>query len=197
MSNLNTRTQFHNVIISLKNVNVGNTLERLKEYCNSNYQVYGFIVHDKDVGEDGTPKTPHIHLVGIYRNNRTRLSTTIKEMSENVFVSTLAISIDKASDLNGSFQYLIHKNNESKHQYDIEEIITNLSREELDVYLQRPSNGVSLEKIIEVITFNQSKIQIMRLLGFEVYARYRNVINDIYYEIHEAGNFVNRYAREE
>ena len=81
MSNLNTRTQFHNVIISLQNVNLSETLSRLKEYCNSNYQVYAFITHDKDIKEDGTPKTPHIHLVGIYRNNRTRLSTTIKEMS--------------------------------------------------------------------------------------------------------------------
>ena len=59
-----------------------------------------------------------------------------------------------------------------------------------------PSNGISLEKIIEVILQKSKQNTNYALVGLEVYLRYRNVINDIYYETYEVKIFANEQFRD-
>lgn len=185
MSTLSTQTSNINVVISLNGLTDDEKVKaRLKEFCDEKMSLYAFIIHDKDINEDGSLKTKHVHLVGKLKNNRRRLSSTLLDIATALECSTLAVSIDKMQDLVGSIQYLIHKNNSAKHQYDKGYIITNLSEGELDTYLNSDSKSMSIEYLIDVIMTHPSKMDIMRIIGLTYYHLYRNVINDIYREIY-------------
>lgn len=188
MATLETRTAKVNAIISLKDKDINAIrsaiMVDLKSWCENNCDIFAFILHDKDVLENGEIKTPHIHLVFIYKTNRKRLNTILTDLAQYIGVNTLAISIDKMSDLVGSLQYLIHKNNSDKHQYDINDITTNISSGEMTTYMASDSKSMSIEYLIGVISKNRSKIDIMREIGLTYYHMYRNVINDIYNEIY-------------
>lgn len=188
MATLETRTAKINVIISLKgydDARISCILSQLKTYCESHSDIYAMILHDKDVLESGEIKTKHIHLVAILKNNRRRLSSTLDEIATYCQLNTLAVSIDKMSDLVGSLQYLIHKHNPEKHQYDIKNIVTNIGSGELHTYMASDSKSMSIEYLIDVICLHKNKIDIMRTIGLQYYHLYRNVIIDIYREIWE------------
>lgn len=191
MSNLETRTAKINVVISLKDKSFdmikSAIMVDLKTWCENNCDIFAFILHDLDILENGEKKTNHIHLVALLKTNRKRLSTTLSDLSAFISVPTLAISIEKMSDLVGSLQYLIHKNNSEKHQYTEKDIITNISSGELATYMASDSKAMSIEYLIGVVEKNHSKIEIMRIIGLNYYHLYRQVINDIYNETY--GNY--------
>lgn len=190
MATLTTQTAKINVIISLKECpRIDGVINRLKAYCEEYMNIYAFILHDKDLLEDGTIKTPHIHLCGLLKNNRRRLSSTLDDIATFCNVSTFAVTIDKMSDIVGSIQYLIHKNDSSKHQYDIKKIVTNISEGELNTYMNSDSKSISIEYLVDVVLKHRSKIDIMREIGLTYYHLYRNTINDIYKEIYETENY--------
>lgn len=188
MSNLETRTAKVNAVISLKDKTYDNIksaiMVDLKTWCENHCDIFAFILHDKDILENGEKKVNHIHLVCLMKTNRQRLSTILADLSGFIGVGTLAISIEKMSDLVGSLQYLIHKNNSEKHQYSETDITTNISSGELATYMASDSKAMSIEYLIDVIEKNRSKIEIMRTIGLNYYHLYRQVINDIYNEIY-------------
>lgn len=184
MAQLTTRTAKINVVISLKSVkNVGVILDNLKRYCDDYMQLYAYILHDKDILDDGTLKTPHIHLVGLLKHNTSRLCTTINNIDDYIHTGTLAITIDKMSDIVGSIQYLVHKNDTNKYQYPFENIVSNISIGELNTYMNSDARCMSIEYLIDIVEHTRSRIEIMRKIGLSNYHQYRNVINDIYNEI--------------
>lgn len=188
MATLTTQTAKINAIISLKDLDksrIDSILEDLKKWCEQSTNLYAFILHNKDVLENGEIKTPHIHLVAIMKSNRKRLSTTLSDIAEFIDVNTLAISIDKMSDIVGSLQYLIHKNNPDKHHYEERDIITNISQGEMSTYMASDCKSMSIEYLVGVIEKHRSKIDIMREIGLTYYHLYRNTINDIYKEVWE------------
>ena len=81
-----------------------------------NNAVYAFILHDKDIYEDGTPKLPHYHIYLKYKNARDF------ETIQNHFQGA---HIEQANDEKSCIQYLTHKNDENKYQYNPEEVKTN------------------------------------------------------------------------
>lgn len=188
MPNLTTQTAKINAVISLKDKSYNSIksaiMVDLKEWCDVNCKMYAFIMHDSDILETGEHKTNHIHLVALLNSNRCRLSTTLNNLSAATGVDTLAISIDKCQDFNGSIQYLIHKNNDDKYQYDVNDIVTNLTDSELNIYLSAEGDSISLESLIAVIKRYRSMIDIIRAVGLGVYRVYRNVIWDIYSEVY-------------
>ena len=188
MSNLTTQTAKINVIISLKDYDLEEAkcgmFPHLTNWCEANCKMYAYILHDKDTLENGSAKTPHIHLIALLNSNRTRLSTTLNNLADSIGVCSLAISIDKVSDFNGSIQYLVHKNNNDKYQYNVLDITTNMTKGELDVYLNSEGKGISLENLITIIKRNKNITDIIRDVGLNNYRLYRNVIWDIYAELH-------------
>lgn len=183
---LETQTPRINVVISLKDINdIDSIIYRLKDYCNSNCNLYAFILHDKDILENGEKKTNHIHLVAILKSNRKRLSTTLSHLSTALMLNPLAISIERLSDLVGSLHYLIHKDNKDKYQYHESDIVTNITSGELTTYMASDSKSMSIEYLIDVVSHNRSKIEIMRIIGLTYYHLYRATINDIYRETWE------------
>lgn len=188
MVSLTTQTGKINAVISLKDINIetinNNILKSLKVWCENNCQLFAFILHDKDILEDGEKKTNHIHLVALMKTNRKRLSTILGDLASFLGLNTFAISIDKMSDIVGSLQYLVHKNNADKHKYELAAITTNISSGEMATYMTSDSKSMSIEYLIGVVESNRSKIEIMRIVGLTYYHLYRHVINDIYNEIY-------------
>lgn len=188
MASLTTQTGKINAVISLKDIHI-ETIKKyifksLKVWCENNCQLFAFILHDKDILADGEKKTNHIHLVALMKTNRKRLSTILGDLASFVGLNTFAISIDKMSDIVGSLQYLIHKNNADKFKYDLSNVITNISTGEMATYMASDSKSMSIEYLIGVVETNRSKIDIMRIVGLTYYHLYRHVINDIYNEIY-------------
>lgn len=193
MPSLTTQTAKINVIISLKDKSYdaikGAIMVDLLNWCQAHCKMYAYILHDKDVLDNGELKTPHIHLVALLNSNRCRLSTTLNNLSAVICVNEMAITIDRCSDFNGSIQYLIHKNNNDKYQYNVLDITTNMPQGELDVYLNSNSGCVSLESLVSIIKRHRNIVDIIRDVGLNNYRLYRNVIWDIYADIHN--NYVN------
>lgn len=77
---------------------------------------YAYILHDKDTLGTGELKNEHIHLVLSFDNARS---------FESVLKAYPGAHIEKALNLKSSLQYLLHKNDKTKHQYTDNEIITN------------------------------------------------------------------------
>lgn len=80
-----------------------------------NIQSFAYIEHNKDVNEDGTSKTSHIHLL-VYSKDGIRLTSLVPYFTEN---TRLEIPINTFS----AFQYLTHANDPSKYQYSPYEVV--------------------------------------------------------------------------
>lgn len=86
---------------------------------------YAYITHDKDFNDDG-PVSKHYHIVLWFKNKNSIRFKTLKE----VFPFG---SIQTCESVNACVQYLIHKNNEEKFQYNKDEIFSNVeSQDEFD-----------------------------------------------------------------
>lgn len=83
---------------------------------------YAYIVHDKDNEEQ-----PHVHIVLNYENRRN--FNGIVQLFKGAHV-------EPCKYFNQSMRYLIHKDDENKHQYDFDEIITNYKDDELKVIME-------------------------------------------------------------
>lgn len=86
----------------------------------TNCQFY-YILHDKDNDE-----LPHYHLVINYKNAHFFNSLRLKYYGAH---------LETCNYLNLSIQYLIHKNNPEKYQYDVSSICTNDVFESVDFML--------------------------------------------------------------
>lgn len=75
-------------------------------------------LHDKDVNElTGEPKKPHWHIIISFFNK--------KSYKQAIVISELlnAPEPQRVRDLQGSVQYLWHRNNPEKYQYDKNEVV--------------------------------------------------------------------------
>ena len=87
---------------------------------------WAYILHDKDINPDGTPKKAHYH---IYLNFGT-------SQDIELVCSWFQLPINQAEKIKGRkkdiLKYLIHKNAPTKFQYDINDIKTNITDINLD-----------------------------------------------------------------
>lgn len=74
-------------------------------------------LHDKDINDDGSPKKPHRHVVVAYGNTTTEKN--IQQISDKIG-GTKVIPV---MSLRGYYNYLTHKDNPEKAQYDSNEIL--------------------------------------------------------------------------
>ena len=73
--------------------------------------------HDKDIKDDGTKKKPHYHCIIQYPN-----TTTYKTIVEMVKPLGCNEYVEPVRSIRGMYDYLTHKNNPEKAQYDESEI---------------------------------------------------------------------------
>lgn len=98
--------------------NEDKTHKKALEYIKNNYD-YAFIMHDKDKNEEGDVKKSHTHVVVSFPNAKWNSA-----LSEELGITMNYI--EKCRSLENALEYLIHFNDDSKEQYDIEEVHGNL-----------------------------------------------------------------------
>lgn len=106
----NYRSRTHCLLLYPEDKTHMNALEYIKQY----YQ-YAYILHDKDFTDDGTIKKSHYHVVVQFKN--AKWNTSIAEelkITDNY--------IQQCRNLELALEYLIHRNEETKFQYDIDEV---------------------------------------------------------------------------
>lgn len=188
MANLNTQTGKILLVINFEDKVINESLiDNLKSWLETNTKQYAYILHDKDVLEDGSPKTPHVHVVCNMNNSKQRIATILNDLTKALEISAFLVTIDKYSSFNASLQYLIHKNNEEKHQYDINDIVTNIPKQELDLFMKydTQSEELTAERLIDVVKKAHKRTDIMREVGLFNYRINRPVIMDIAQELNK------------
>lgn len=188
-SNLDTQTPYLWIIFGRQNSPLKEDFnvyyEKLYAWCKINARLWAFIGHDKDTNEDGTPKFRHIHaLIVLKEGVKPRLSTSLNRLSEVVGIPTIDIDIEKADNINSCIRYCIHRGYPLKWQYTTEELQTNLTKEELDEFLNTEEKAFTGNYLINLIVIcNYSVVTILKQIGLQNYCKYRNVIKDIIQEL--------------
>lgn len=143
-------------------------------------QRYAYILHDCDINAEGEEKTPHIHIYAEFTASGRRLGTYLNLLQSYTGLNPLSISIEKATDPEAVIQYLVHKNAPEKFQYPVEQVITNIPKEELDMIMSHEDTAFTVDYIQSVWNDTKPfKSDFIRIIGLERYRMYRNVIKDI------------------
>lgn len=91
---------------------------------NSVVDEYAYILHDRDVKDDGTPKESHIHFLLVLRRSR-RLSDIQSCMKKTLDGNVMLQPCHSVSD---SYGYLTHDNDDNKVQYDESDIVSSADK---------------------------------------------------------------------
>lgn len=141
--------------------------------------IYASILHDKDIDNNGVLKNPHYHLI-IKVDKRIRGKTLLYKLVEIFKTNVENIQINECFNFISSIQYLIHKNDNDKYQYDSDYIMHNMGQA-LNMYLDANGKDIELttEMIIDIVSSVQDTIDIIKSIGIYRYNALRNTIYDI------------------
>lgn len=114
--------------------------EEILTIITQKFSEWAYILHDKDIDDDGNPKKLHYHWIG---KGDPR---TISAVSKFLGIPEHDIEIGKSFPL--LVQYLIHQNNQEKYQYSSDDISHNISQ--ISKYLRKRSEGEYVLDLIEV-----------------------------------------------
>lgn len=175
---LETKSKRISAVVSLKDYKGLDLWQGLKTAMDEIGAVrYAYILHSKDLKEDGTPKTPHIHIYAETTASGKRLGTYLNEIARCLGVSTLAVSVEKPNDPEACIQYLIHKNAPEKHQYELKAVHSNIPFEELETIMEREVTAWSVDYIRAVwLQCRPCKWKFIKEIGIERYRLYSRVI---------------------
>lgn len=104
------------------------SLENLDEFLNTAETIpraYAYIVHDKDILDNGEPKKTHIHLILSYSNARSIENVEkilLVYMNKNE-LQHQNVFIEPCRNIKSAFDYLTHKNDKNKYQYTIDNVV--------------------------------------------------------------------------
>lgn len=104
------------------------------------FQEFAYILHDKDVDENGELKKPHIHWLG-RRKNGVHVSTVSKVMGIEEH------HIEMIRNWQGSVRYLTHVDYPEKFQYNVENIDGSIK--DIFSYFNIVSEGEAVISIIK------------------------------------------------
>lgn len=77
-----------------------------------------YILHDKDVNDDGTPKKAHYHVYG-------KLDTARIPQSVANALGVGIASLRVVSSWRGAVRYTVHLDHPDKHQYSVDDVVAN------------------------------------------------------------------------
>lgn len=158
---------------------------------------YSLIVHDKDIIEDKVErvvlengeivetnplKTPHIHFVAVFPSQKrgVYMTTWINKIAKYLGVDVRAVTLERLTSEDGAIQYLIHKKNPEKWQYDIHDIVTSYSLDDLRIIMDRDVQSYSLDFVLVNIDNSSTLRELIKKIGLKVYEGHRNVIRDLW-----------------
>lgn len=164
-------------------------MDKIKSYCDTYFEKYAFIEHKGDIKPDtGEIESVHYHIVGNFKASKVAFSTRLNTICDYFkFDNANGIEIEMYKSLECSIQYLTHKNQPEKTPHDIKDIITNIEESEFKL-LYESDNGMVITFDTLYLTCIESKniIEVIKSLGIGVYKSWRNVIWDIWNELHKS-----------
>ena len=153
---------------------------RLVEFCSQVASQWAFIVHKDDINREGVVEGEHQHLV-LLLPKRKRGYTLLNEITTFFnFDNNFGIEVDIMQSLEGSIQYLTHKNEKDKTPHDFEEIESNLDEGELKTLYECVNNSLTFDRIYQIVIDSNDIVEVIKAVGFTRYNMYRNTIRDIY-----------------
>ena len=137
------------------------------------------IIHDKDITDNGEPKTIHMHAY-IETNEKHTKKQFIDILSELLQIDKQKISVDGTKSNVLMLQYLTHKNQPNKAQYEVDRIITNnkeLLNERMNTkYKTKEQKNNDLLTDIKKC---ETLLELAEIHGIDTANKYRNTFNQI------------------
>ena len=163
------------------------TLSRVEDYCNLLKVQYAYILHDKDLKADGTPKDNHIHFLCFFPYQK-----TISRVSKLFDIEEKYI--EKIKNKSAAIRYLIHldcKPEENKYKYDFEKIVSNFDLEpyfntELD---KSKKEGLNILQLVDYIKDKDYNVTIEDLIRYAV-------TNNLYSDLRRNQNLILKFIYE-
>lgn len=133
---------------------------------NGDINFYAFILHNKDLTEEGKPKKEHFHLMVDYNLKTHKSSTAELTKLLKTEYSIEDARVKKITNYKAFARYLIHKDNKNKYQYNKKEIITS-DLTELEEMLDNSSDKTSKSDmaIIELLELSKQNGDKLSLLA--------------------------------
>lgn len=155
----------------------------LVTYLRSNedtYTYWVFILHDKDVNELGELEREHYHLV-IKCNNVMAKKTVINDIAKTLLVNVNCISCRPVINMVKSVEYLVHKNDDLKYQYDLLDLYSNDNNETLNIIIEGKSQyDIDIDNLINLVNKSRSLTQVYTCIGLSKARTYRSIIVDLW-----------------
>lgn len=146
------------------------------ELCKDGY-LFAYIFHDKDVDKDGVLKRRHLHLV-LECPTRRRVSYYIKHLALMFGVERSQVQVEVSNNFDWDIQYLVHKNNADKHQYDERDIVSNIPLSELQERLLTVVHKEVTAKIIfDIVKSCKTRTMVIFALGLGNSNIYKAIID--------------------
>lgn len=128
-------------------------IEDLEELLKATKPVkdYFIILHDKDLKDDLTPKQEHYHILldVVIKEHRSIIEILEEERAIKILKKTCPnLWFEKVKNPARAIQYLIHKNDPEKYQYQQEEIKTN-NEEKLDLLMIEEKSKLTNDLLLE------------------------------------------------
>lgn len=120
---------------------------------------YLAILHDKDKDDSGKPKKAHWHVV-LSTRNATWNTSIAKELAITVNY------IQKIRNEESAVCYLIHWNEETKHQYELEECFGTNKLKNLLLKVTQEEQKTESEKVLELIEWITNADRYMSITDF-------------------------------
>ena len=180
MINLNSQRREFNIVISDITLCDYHFDDFYTWLNNSGFRYY-LITHDKDVDENGEPIRPHMHLV-LSGVKRWRVKQLLNDLVDCLWTLPQNIQIEEVKNFTACVQYLIHKNDVNKYQYDYKLIKTN-DNDNLVPLLNETivENKITTDKLIDlIISENVGRLELIKILGIGTYQHFKSVINELY-----------------
>lgn len=174
-------------IVIRKNKVISHNL--IKSYCDEFMNDYAYIEHKNDKDPITGEIIPvHYHIVGNAKKVKTPLSTHLNDIVKYFrFDNSNGIQVDKYDNFVSAIQYLVHKNNPEKTQHKVSEVITNISKEEYDLYMtSEQSEIISFDMCYSICMSSNNIVEVIKGIGFKTYAKYRSTILDMFYSCKHA-----------
>lgn len=138
------------------------------------------IIHDKDKDENNYNKITHLHAYIEFPNTKHTKKQLLELLSGCLNIEQIRLSIEPTNNGFLLVQYLTHKNDQNKHQYNYEDILTNnedlLSIRYNQIYLTKEQRDANLEYDIKT---SKTMLEFLERQGIQNAKNYRNVFNDI------------------
>lgn len=169
--NLKSKSKYFCIVVNEK---APNELEAICEGMNdcAIFNFYALIIHDKDILSNGNLKTKHLHLFG-EKPSKIALETVLNEFCNCFNLAKEQVSIEGTNNDYLYIQYLTHKNDKNKHQYELTDIKTNNDGELMARWSKTYKTPPSEEEIIEHLKNDLTLAELVNNIGLDNSKKYK------------------------